>query len=146
LLPMQDGYHDVPAGKLANVVTYLEIRAPVTYPNWDAPEFSFRHVPNPDLDWYRHLFRAIGEPWLWFSRLRMNDEELQAVIGDPAVDIFALAHEGVDQGLLEFDRDFVWGDEWIEFDSQWSTLPEIKQLWVNVFAWVAPQGCPLQPQ
>ena len=43
-------------------------------------------------------------------------------------------------------RAFVWGDEWIEFDSQWSTLPEIKQLWVNVFAWVAPQGCPLQPQ
>jgi hypothetical protein len=43
-------------------------------------------------------------------------------------------------------RAFVWGDEWIEFDSQWNTLPEIKQLWVNVFAWVAPQGCPLQPQ
>jgi len=40
---------------------------------------------------------------------------------------------------------FVWGDEWIEFDTQWTTLPEIKQLWIDVFGWVAPQGCPLQP-
>ncbi len=43
-------------------------------------------------------------------------------------------------------RAFVWGDEWIEFDSQWTTLPQIKQFWVNIFGWVAPQGCPLQPQ
>ena len=42
-------------------------------------------------------------------------------------------------------RAFVWGDEWIEFDSEWSTLPEVKQLWVNVFAWLAPKGCALTP-
>ena len=41
---------------------------------------------------------------------------------------------------------FVWGDEWIEFDSQWSTLPQIKQLWVQVFAWVSPTNkCALMP-
>jgi hypothetical protein len=41
---------------------------------------------------------------------------------------------------------FVWGDEWIEFDSQWSTLPEIKQLWVQVFGWISPANrCALQP-
>jgi hypothetical protein len=43
-------------------------------------------------------------------------------------------------------RAFVWGDEWIEFDSQWSTLPEIKQLWVQVFGWLAqPNKCALMP-
>ena len=42
-------------------------------------------------------------------------------------------------------RAFVWGDEWIEFDSEWSTNAQIKQLWVNIFKWVAPQGCALQP-
>lgn len=42
-------------------------------------------------------------------------------------------------------RAFIWGDEWIEFDSEWSTLPEIKTLWVNIFGWVAPTGCPLVP-
>jgi hypothetical protein len=43
-------------------------------------------------------------------------------------------------------RAFVWGDEWIEFDSQWSTLPEIEQLWIQVFAWISPMNkCKLQP-
>lgn len=41
---------------------------------------------------------------------------------------------------------FVWGDEWIEFDSEWSTLPQIKQLWVQVFAWISPSNsCALMP-
>ncbi|HEX2670857.1 MAG TPA: DUF4350 domain-containing protein, partial [Polyangiaceae bacterium] len=35
-------------------------------------------------------------------------------------------------------RSFVWGDEWIEFDSEWAALPQIPQLWVQVFAWIAP--------
>jgi hypothetical protein len=43
-------------------------------------------------------------------------------------------------------RAFVWGDEWISFDSEWSTIPEIKQLWVQVFAWVSPTNtCPIHP-
>jgi hypothetical protein len=42
-------------------------------------------------------------------------------------------------------RAFVWGDEWIEFDSEWTQLPEVKKLWVQIFAWVAPNGCPLTP-
>jgi hypothetical protein len=41
---------------------------------------------------------------------------------------------------------FVWGDEWIQFDSEWSTMTQIKQLWVQVFAWVSPVNkCALQP-
>ena len=42
-------------------------------------------------------------------------------------------------------RAFVWGDEWIEFDSEWNTLPQIKSFWVNIFGWVSPSGCPLVP-
>lgn len=33
---------------------------------------------------------------------------------------------------------FVWGDEWIEFDSEWSSQPQIPTLWLQVFAWIAP--------
>ena len=41
---------------------------------------------------------------------------------------------------------FVWGDEWIEFDSEWAALPEIPQLWVQAFAWIAPTTtCALIP-
>jgi len=43
-------------------------------------------------------------------------------------------------------RAVVWGDEWIEFDSEWSTLPQISQFWVQLFAWIAPEHkCELSP-
>jgi hypothetical protein len=44
-------------------------------------------------------------------------------------------------------RVFVFGDEWIEFDSEWSTMPDIEQLWFNSINWVnptvigTPDGC-----
>lgn len=34
-------------------------------------------------------------------------------------------------------RAFVWGDEWVEFDSQWQTLPEIKTFWANSLGWLS---------
>ena len=102
---MRDGYTDLPPGKLAAVVTYLEMRTP------PAPEkvpttsgFQIRRVTQPDLDWYRRLYRRIGEPWLWFSRLRMSDGELRAVLDDPAIDVFVVSFGGEDHGLLELDR------------------------------------------
>ena len=102
---MLDGYIDVPPGKVAAVVTYLEMRTPPTHPSAPLPpEFRARRVVQPELDWYRALFRAIGEPWLWFSRLRLSDAELREVIHHPNVDVFALSHDDEDIGLLEFDR------------------------------------------
>ena len=102
---MLDGYTDLPPGKVAAVVTYLEMCTPPRLaPIPTMSEFRVRRVAQPDLDWYRQLYRVIGEPWLWFSRLRLSDEELHAILWDPAVDVFALSHEGTDQGLLEFDR------------------------------------------
>lgn len=102
---MHDGYTEVPAGKLVNVVTYLEMRTPQPIPPSAATsEFTVRQVARPDLDWYRSLYREIGEPWLWFSRLRLSDDDLSAILHDPATDVFALSHSGADRGLLEFDR------------------------------------------
>ena len=102
---MNDGYSDLPPGKLAAIVTYLEMRAP--RPAKSTPtvsDFAIRRVEKVDLEWYRRLYREIGGPWLWFSRLRMTDDELRAVLHNPNVDIFVLSHNGVDGGLLEFDR------------------------------------------
>ena len=104
-MALNNGYIDVPPGKLAAVVTYLETRTP--FPSDLIPtmsDFVIRRVELPDLVWYRELYRRIGENWLWFSRLRMTDDELRAIVHHPDVDIFALSHNGVDVGLLEFDR------------------------------------------
>lgn len=101
---MQDGYIDLPPGKIASVVTYLEMHRPPAETPPERSEFVIRHVDRPDREWYRRLFREVGEPWLWFSRLRLPDDELSAILNDPATDVFALCYEGIDQGLLEFDR------------------------------------------
>jgi GNAT superfamily N-acetyltransferase len=100
-----DGYHDLPPGKLANVVTYLEMRRlPANLAAPTMSEYAIRLVEKPDLSWYRRLYREIGERWLWFSRLRMSDDELRGILHHPAVDVFAPSRGGPDVGLLEFDR------------------------------------------
>ena len=54
-------------------------------------------------------------------------------IGSIAAGSVAFAHE---RGK---GRAVVWGDEWIEYDSEWQSLPEIEKLWVNILAWIGPQ-------
>lgn len=102
LLP--PGYHDVPAGAMATVVTYLTMPAPapVRPERADAP-WSLRPVTRPDLDWYRDLYRRIGADWLWSSRLTLTDEALSAILGDADVRVQALSVDGGDEGLLELD-------------------------------------------
>ena len=59
---------------------------------------------SPDPAKYRALFRRVGEPWLWFSRLLMDDHELKAIIGDPNVEVYAVADpRGIEVGILELD-------------------------------------------
>ena len=41
---------------------------------------------------------------------------------------------------------FIFGDEWIEFDSEWQQIPEIQQLWVNILGWLSPQNFCVVPQ
>ncbi|MBZ5715433.1 hypothetical protein [Nannocystis pusilla] len=41
---------------------------------------------------------------------------------------------------------FIFGDEWIEFDSEWQQIPQIKQFWVNILAYLSPQNFCTVPQ
>jgi GNAT superfamily N-acetyltransferase len=100
----QNGYHNLPPGKIAAVVTYLEMtQRPLPRPVPAFSGLSLRRVEQPHLAWYRDLYRRVGTDWLWFSRLVMPDDEVQAAISDPRVEVYALAHEGRDEGLLELD-------------------------------------------
>ena len=100
---LPDGYSDVPAGKIAAVVTHLEMTArPAPRPD-PAGAWTLRRVDVPALDWFRDLYGRVGEQWLWISRIRMPDAELAAIVQSPQIEIYALAHEGRDEGLLEMD-------------------------------------------
>ena len=41
---------------------------------------------------------------------------------------------------------FIFGDEWIEFDSEWQQIPQIKKFWANVLGWLSPQNFCTIPQ
>lgn len=97
------GYTDLPPGKIAAVVTYLEMRARPRLKRLERRGgWSLERITD-DLHRFRTLFRAIGEDWMWFSRLAMTDNALTAIIGDPQVESHALVERGRDIGLLELD-------------------------------------------
>jgi GNAT superfamily N-acetyltransferase len=101
---LADGLHDVPLGKIATVVTHLEMRAPADISGRPVPEgWTLRRVEKPPLDWYRRIFQAVGEDWLWFSRRGLSDEALAAIIHSDDVAIWTLSKGDSDAALLELD-------------------------------------------
>jgi GNAT superfamily N-acetyltransferase len=83
-------------------VTYLEMRSRPRLRRLPSRDLSLERI-TAELERYRALFRAVGEPWMWFSRLTMPGERLAAVIGHPEVESYALVRAGGDIGLLELD-------------------------------------------
>jgi GNAT superfamily N-acetyltransferase len=102
--PLPAGYHDVAANMLATVVTCLEMTArPAPRPNPPTDGLTVERWPTPSTDDYRALYRRVGEDWLWVSRTVMDDDTLNSIIGDPAVEIYGLMRNGERLGLLELD-------------------------------------------
>jgi GNAT superfamily N-acetyltransferase len=100
---MPDGYSDIPAGKVAAIVTHLEMTArPAPRPDL-AGAWTLRRVEMPPLDWFRDLYRRVGEEWLWFTRIRMPDAELAARLHAPQLEVYAMVDDNSDEGLLELD-------------------------------------------
>lgn len=103
-MQLADGYTDLPPGKLANVVTCLEMFAPPQRRAGAATgSFALDRIAAAQVDRYRTLFRRIGTPYLWFSRLALDDRALRAVLEDPRVEVYALRSHESDEGLLEID-------------------------------------------
>jgi GNAT superfamily N-acetyltransferase len=102
---LPSGYSAIAPGHIASVVTCLEMRErPALRPARPFPSgVTLRRLNQPSVVTYRALFRAVGEDWLWFSRLIMADGDLRAILDDPLVEIYALGRDGIDVGLLELD-------------------------------------------
>lgn len=101
---MTSRFIPVAPGEIATVVTHLEMRArPRARPLKPSP-LRLKRWSAPSIDKYRMLYRRVGEPWLWFSRLVMADDALAVILTDPALEIFAvLDPQGIEVGLLELD-------------------------------------------
>jgi GNAT superfamily N-acetyltransferase len=99
-----DGYTEIAPGKIASVVTYLEMPERPAQLDISSSAVQLRRIENPPLDRYRDLFRRAGAQWLWFSRLELNDAQLAAVLKNPNIEMFLAEHEGKEIGLAELDR------------------------------------------
>jgi len=101
---LTNGFHDVPAGKVAAIVTGLQMFAPpVLRPEVDDPEWTLRRIDAPTPDEYLALYATVGRDWLWFSRLQMPPEELLAILRDPKIEVYRLEAPGGETGILELD-------------------------------------------
>ena len=92
----------VPAGKLRSVVTYLAMTAP---PRQAPPPAAasgiairrWRIMPAAD---YLRLYRRIGDPWLWWSRLTMDEPTLAAQLAAPETEIYVAEADGEPVGEM----------------------------------------------
>jgi GNAT superfamily N-acetyltransferase len=102
VLDVADGDYLLPPGKVAMVVTYLQMfalpdRAEIATPDG----VSLRRWTEVTRDAYLDLFRAIGTPWLWYGRLQKSEAELQALLDDPNNEVYIAERDGRIVGLLE---------------------------------------------
>lgn len=97
---------DVPEGHIASVITYLcrtqgpRLEAPVLWPTG----YHFRWLGDCSGADYRAMFRRIGGPWLWFSRLLMTDDAIEAELSKVHTHLGILHHLGKVAGYVEMSR------------------------------------------
>ncbi|MGJ3265613.1 MAG: GNAT family N-acetyltransferase [Salinarimonas sp.] len=95
-----DGYTDLPPGKLANLVTWLEMTRPPPPRAPVRPDLTLVETTR-DIEAYRALYRRIGARWLWMGRLVMSDVALARTLADERLVSRTLVRDGDAIGLME---------------------------------------------
>jgi GNAT superfamily N-acetyltransferase len=101
-MQLSDGYTDLPPGKIANVVTCLEMHSRPKQ-RAEPPGVTIALERICDAAAYRAIFARVGAPYLWFARLIVPDEQLERTLRDENVEAYAVRHDGSDEGILELD-------------------------------------------
>lgn len=90
----------IPPGQVGAIVTYLEmVERPRPRPLPDSP-LRLERWRAPDPARYRLLFERIGAPWLWYSRLAMDEARLR----EEMAEVHAVVDPvGIEVGMVELD-------------------------------------------
>lgn len=103
-LDLPNGYYDLPPGKLANIVTCLEMTAnPLAGPQALPAGYTLQVADPHRLEAYRALFSKVGIDNMWFSRAIMTDEKLAAILSNPQIESYTLYRGDVAIGILELN-------------------------------------------
>ena len=118
------------------------------------------HAQKPPVAYYRFLYDAVGTDYHWYSRRKLTDAELAAVIQNPLDEVHVLHVDGVPAGFAELDRrqldeielvqfgligDFIgqglgkWFLQWV-IDKAWSHEP--KRFWLHTCTLDHPAALP----
>jgi len=99
-----------PVVRVSVTVTFLRMdrppaeAAPALPPGWQVIRAESASVP-----FYRYLYNTVGADYVWWLRRTTPDDELAALLRDPAVTIHTLYGRGEPAGFFELDARF-WPD------------------------------------
>lgn len=97
-------FSPIAKGEIGAIVTSLEMTSRSALRAMPQSDLRLERWNAPAPGKYRTLYRRVGEPWLWFSRLELDDTALNAIIHDRQVRIWAvLDRRGIEVGILELD-------------------------------------------
>ncbi len=95
-----------PDGTLTVTITYLEMLKPPPAARRRArlEKLAIFRARHPTVPFYRYLYNNVGEPWLWYERRALSDDELATIITDNQVHLYVLYRDGAPAGFVELDR------------------------------------------
>ncbi len=93
-------------GQLSDIITYLEMRARPLQPPLPVPQgkLALMRAQPCTASFYRYLYSAVGEPWLWYVRRGWSDERLSRWLARAEVELSVLYAGGVPAGYFELER------------------------------------------
>ena len=65
---------------------------------------DIHRVVRPTAACYRFLYNSVGSQYLWVDRNRLADNDLQAILDDPRIEIYLLQIDRQPAGYAELDR------------------------------------------
>ena len=95
----------VPAGKLYTVITHLAMESPPVPepPPPPAPGITLDRRETISVADYLRLYHAIGDDWLWWSRLTWDEARLAAHLAEEETEIYVAEADGEKIGLIELN-------------------------------------------
>src|SRR4051812_23828797 len=61
------------------------------------------HARKPSVAYYRFLYDRVGRAYHWYSRGKLSDAELGAILANPTNEVHVLHADGSPAGFVEFD-------------------------------------------
>ena len=91
--------------KIPVKTTYMEMTEEPTIKLEEKKWATLTHYDEPNLNFYREIYKKVGEKWGWAGRLVLNDEELKKIINEEDNQFYYLSDKENLVGFFELKKD-----------------------------------------